>query len=494
MRRILTVLLVFVAMGLTFAQTTSSVTFTVNMGVAAQKGKLNVAADKVYLSGSMNGWNGTNIPMTRTSSTTDTVYTVTLTDMIVDSVYHYKFVAGSNWELLNGDDNIHRTYKVKANAADNVLPVVYWSDDNVYANNPAKPILVHFKCNMEFEIAKGFFDPSVDVLNVRGGHNGWSGTANIMKKPLLGYVYTCDTTVNMAPGDSLGHKFAYTHAGNVTWETPSPDPKFGVTKADYDAGTITVSRYFDFGDQNNSKTGFDLVLQVNVKGAKSSFQSGVADFPHGIKNVIACGSQRPLVWPPLGWPDSTFKDLIQLNDNGENGDLVKGDSIWSAKITFPKYANLKFEYKYGINYGLPADNGGGNDNEAYMGGNHKINITNSSATQIWVNDVFGKTGDVQYTTSVNDKSPVVAKYSLEQNYPNPFNPSTTIKYSVPEAGMVTLKVFNMLGQEVATLVNEVKSASENTVSFNASNLASGLYIYQINAKNFTASKKMMLLK
>ncbi|MGE5353642.1 MAG: T9SS type A sorting domain-containing protein [Acidobacteriota bacterium] len=87
-----------------------------------------------------------------------------------------------------------------------------------------------------------------------------------------------------------------------------------------------------------------------------------------------------------------------------------------------------------------------------------------------------------------------SRFELEQNYPNPFNPSTQISFQVPEASMVTLRVFDMLGKEVATLVNEYKSAGSHTVQFNASNLPSGMYIYQLRAGENISLRKMMLLK
>jgi hypothetical protein len=93
------------------------------------------------------------------------------------------------------------------------------------------------------------------------------------------------------------------------------------------------------------------------------------------------------------------------------------------------------------------------------------------------------------------KDPVsVYSFDLGQNYPNPFNPSTKITYSVAERGNVSLKVYDVLGNEVADLVNTTKDAGSYTVNFDASNLASGLYIYTLKAGNFTSSKKMMLLK
>jgi hypothetical protein len=93
-------------------------------------------------------------------------------------------------------------------------------------------------------------------------------------------------------------------------------------------------------------------------------------------------------------------------------------------------------------------------------------------------------------------SPV--EYSLSQNYPNPFNPSTTIKYSVPNAGNVQLKVYDIIGNEVATLVNETKTPGSYEVQFNAAHLASGVYIYSLRATGsgqvFVQTRKMILMK
>ena len=89
---------------------------------------------------------------------------------------------------------------------------------------------------------------------------------------------------------------------------------------------------------------------------------------------------------------------------------------------------------------------------------------------------------------------VPSEFSLSQNYPNPFNPSTKINFTLPESGLVTLKVFNVLGQEVAELINEDMKPGNYNVDFDASELSSGLYVYQITAGTFSSSKKMMLMK
>jgi len=83
---------------------------------------------------------------------------------------------------------------------------------------------------------------------------------------------------------------------------------------------------------------------------------------------------------------------------------------------------------------------------------------------------------------------------LYQNYPNPFNPSTTISFAVPKSGNVTLKIYNTLGEEVATLADGYMEAGIHTMNFNADQLSSGLYIYRLNSKEATFTKKMLFLK
>jgi hypothetical protein len=103
-------------------------------------------------------------------------------------------------------------------------------------------------------------------------------------------------------------------------------------------------------------------------------------------------------------------------------------------------------------------------------------------------------GTFSYSDEVNVEVEIPIVYALEQNYPNPFNPSTTIKYSIPEEGFVKLAVYNMLGEEVATIVNASRKAGRYEVNFNATGLASGVYVYRIEAANYIASKKLMLMK
>jgi hypothetical protein len=104
-------------------------------------------------------------------------------------------------------------------------------------------------------------------------------------------------------------------------------------------------------------------------------------------------------------------------------------------------------------------------------------------------------GTVTYSDAIEvDYSIIPDVFSLSQNYPNPFNPVTNIKYQLPELSFVTLKVYDVLGEEVATSVNEGKPAGNYEVVFNRIKLSSGIYYYKLQSNNFIETKKMVLMK
>jgi hypothetical protein len=91
-------------------------------------------------------------------------------------------------------------------------------------------------------------------------------------------------------------------------------------------------------------------------------------------------------------------------------------------------------------------------------------------------------------------SAIPSYYKLEQNFPNPFNPTTNIRYSIVKTTQVTLKVYDILGRQIQTLINTVQTPGQYTITFNAQDLASGIYFYQLNAGSFSSTKKLILLK
>ena len=177
-------------------------------------------------------------------------------------------------------------------------------------------------------------------------------------------------------------------------------------------------------------------------------------------------------------PDSSIvdmTDLVQYIDTtgGENIFFISGN--WWTEVfngVYPEILSLRLvDEKLGIDTLIQAN----------------ITITDAEFYAEWKFRV-GKITDVENIGGAP------SEFSLSQNYPNPFNPSTAINFSIAEKGFVTLKVFNLLGQEVALLVNEEKAAGHYNVNFNASQLASGMYVYRLQTENFTSTKKMILMK
>jgi hypothetical protein len=130
---------------------------------------------------------------------------------------------------------------------------------------------------------------------------------------------------------------------------------------------------------------------------------------------------------------------------------------------------------------------------------HSFNLVERNGERIVSKQRMDQTGSMTIrsngkNTFTIESEPLPSKIALYQNYPNPFNPSTTIRFALPAASPVTVKVYDLLGQEVATLVNEVRPAGEHSVTFDASALSSGIYFYQLRVNNFVESKKLMLVK
>jgi hypothetical protein len=122
-------------------------------------------------------------------------------------------------------------------------------------------------------------------------------------------------------------------------------------------------------------------------------------------------------------------------------------------------------------------------------------IGNSKNDTQVISGGFWSTG-IGFVTGLEQakESTLPQEFSLDQNYPNPFNPSTSISWQLPVSGHVSLKVYDIIGNEVATLVNEEKPAGNYEISFGASGLSSGVYFYKLTANEFVETKKMILLR
>jgi hypothetical protein len=241
---------------------------------------------------------------------------------------------------------------------------------------------------------------------------------------------------------------------------------------------------------------------VKIRGSNfpDGYISSIAVDPNNVNNILVGFSNYQVLslfftsnggttWTEVG-------GNLEENSNGSGN----GPSIRSVKILPTSNGNV---YLAGTSIGLYTTSflNGRNTNWRQESpdkiGNVVVETMDVRAADGKV--VVGTFGKGAYsatilTTDVNEDIQLPNSITLKQNYPNPFNPSTSIEYSIVSGEFVSLKVYDMIGKEITTLVNENKSAGNYKVNFDASSLASGVYIYKLTAGNFSESKKMILAK
>ena len=255
----------------------------------------------------------------------------------------------------------------------------------------------------------------------------------------------------------------------------------GVKPAFYPEEVDNLKHYLDHGGKLFI-TGQDIGADVFLATGQSQFaQSFYTDYLKAV--FVADVSNLFIVKGITGDPISNGIQLIASGTiyNLSLDKIAPFDSTASAAFLYfngPDIAGIKVATEtHGVVYlsfGLEQIT------------DQAIRDTILSRSITWLSDIVTNVG--------SGDNMVVSNFALDQNYPNPFNPSTVIRYHVPEYSMVTIKVFDVLGKEVANLVNEQKDAGSYVVEFNASNVASGIYFYQMTAGDFTAVKKMSFLK
>lgn len=489
-----------------------NVTFSVDMGVQAFENSFDPATDHVWVRGDFqsdagdpNGnWQGNLFELTDTDG--DTVYTITVTFPLSskDKQYNYKFVKSpDNWESdpPNGPGN----RLVTINAANINIPKAWFNNDKTYTVIAEVTNTINFTADITDIIgigAGGAYDPAVDSLMVEGldwdnlGKDVVGNRRLMAENPFAQGILTTSLTFtsgSAAPngvGDSTKWKFQAfpnNRFGNNGWETGGDRWYYyqaeGTTT---DFPTIVPRIYPLFGALTND---VPLEFNLDVTGAKNRYNGeaipadqiefvglrGGADF---------LGNWNSGTWTPADTTTGLMKVLTKVSE-----------TMWKYNTIVPAGTNAgAFEYKFAAMY-PDADtvNGGSSplDNEGGFGTNHLLLLSDNPDGFV-LHNTFGVFGTPDDVKPIKDVIP--NKYDLSQNYPNPFNPNTTIRYSIPAAGLVTVKVFNLLGQQVATLVNTQQATGAYEVNFDASSLASGIYFYTLEVNNFKATKKMILMK
>jgi hypothetical protein len=503
MKKQLTVLLLVAISFVSFSQSIS-VTFQVDMGVQVIEGNFIIGSSSVLVRGdfqvdagdSLGNWQGNFFQLTDADG--DSIYTGTfpIPSSFTGTTYNFKYVIstpGQNdiWESIPD-----RQFTLNPPAV--IIPVTY------FINDPP-PILSQVTNTLNFTAdisgilgvgLGGAFDPNQDSLLVMGldwdnyGKNVIGNRKMINTDPFNTGIYTTTLTVtsgSAAPngvGDSTNWKFkAYPDSRfrNSGWETgedrwfiyqtdgstvtlptivPRILPSFGTLPSDLD-----LKIYLDMTVAWNRYNGLPIPLNelefIGIKGSE--------DFLGNIEEGCWC-------------PDDTSTGLMKLL-NHYSGNMW----LYHTIVPAGTYNGL-VEYKFGamypgadtINNGVfPLDNG--YDIRRFL------LVPNSTQSIVeftaWIITDVEKLDDL-----------IPSYFKLEQNYPNPFNPATKIRYSIAEYSFVTLKVFNLLGEEIETLFSGEQSAGVYEATFNASNLSSGIYFYTLKTNNSSFTKKMLLVR
>ncbi|PKL90417.1 MAG: hypothetical protein CVV23_00770 [Ignavibacteriae bacterium HGW-Ignavibacteriae-2] len=458
------------------------VTLNVDMTVQITEGLFNPATGKVSVAGSFNGYDVNATVMTDPDG--DKIYSAKIAGIEPGTRLFFKYASNGNLEdALTFPNNGNRELVVTSG---NNKALAYFNDYLGAGIN----VNFTFRCDMELEILKGNFNPSTDILSVRGSFNNYAKT-DVLTATANPNIYELVLPIQVKVDDVLTYRYGYATTSADVVET---DKVYTVKQEDVTNASVIVTRGFNgIKRVDVTEQEVTLLFQLNMKKAindvtKQAFES--------IQNVVIAGDALPLRWPGAGWPSEDNNKVKFLNDNGENGDMFRQDSIWGVTLKFPLYTVMNFKYKYGANWGLPS-NGGSNDNESSTGVLHVMTL-NKGIQSATVFDTWADMSPAKLDSIVADVREISnyapSSYSLDQNYPNPFNPTTNIRFALQKANKVTLKVYNILGQEVATLLNEFKNAGVYEVNFDASKLSSGVYVYSITTGDFASFKKMMLIK
>jgi len=487
--------------------------FKADMSLPLKTGAL-VAADTVGVTGDFTGWgtSGTGF-LKMTKDANDSVYTVLADSLTSGRTINFKYIylnGSVTWEspTINTVGG-NRTYFVPEQ--DSSVFSAYWNDQN--PNIQIGSGKINFTCDMSVLTKVGMFNPAVDSVLISAGFNGWTtnaSTAWMSQNPIDDSSYFISQTFTSAPYGDNPYKY-YVKKHNPTgidtiWTDGYERPVHwggGNREASFHgvASQDTMDWYDGIHPDWFIPTGTSLkvVFSVDMTPAMDAGKQAIPFDP--ANDTLYWLSGEPAFARSQGWyrPSDGHMKIMKLTKTTGN--------IYSGTMTVKAPAWNAFEYTYEWQKGSdgtwvtePSGFDPFNYRVRYAGQDKASSFPKNPWTMpkdTWTNnDLKTDQESDPYTslTIVKSVSLNPTTYSLSQNYPNPFNPSTTINFSIQKAGMVTLKIYNVLGQQVTSIVNENLKAGTYSYVFDASRLSSGVYFYSLNAGSFNQVKKMMLLK
>ncbi len=293
-------------------------------------------------------------------------------------------------------------------------------------------------------------------------------------------------------GDHIDYNFSVTDIDNNIIDV-------GIFTVDVVAHGIPVNSNKGFeespvGLTSGNIAGWYLGLNASASAKFNIVDDTVKEGSHALKIAVTDLGSNPWDVQVVNEPfpvdeNSLYRYFVWAKTDKDNVTAIFDVEDPSYNVWNDIKANLTTKWQeYSFDFSTPEGaNKGRSANQFSMNNNKdKLPIT------YYFDDLrIVKLGSI---VSVENLQEVPAEFALHQNYPNPFNPSTTINYQIPTAGIISLKVYDVLGREVTNLVNEEKPAGTYNITFNAGNFASGVYFYQLKAGNFVSTKKLVLMK
>lgn len=480
-----------------------SVTFQVDMSVQILEGAWNPVTDSVVVAGSFNGWNPTN-PVHFTDPDVDSIYTGTWTMDNSQTIY-YKFVMnGSGWE---GDPN----REANIGTSDTTLPVAWFNRDSVVTLTGTGDI--EFSVDMTVMDYVGIYDQVNDSLQVRGSFNGW-GNGDPMNQDFLDpNLWSVSHHFDNVPLGDQYYKF-YVDVEDTNslwtdgWERPSSTGG-GNRTVEFTGATslILPTVYYDDIHPDwiiEDNTNLEVTFNVDMRPATDPLVQPVPFDPAADTLWWIC--EQPSFVMSQGWVDTDEMRVLQLTD-------ANNDTIFSGTLMVldPGFNSFMYRYAFSdVSAGSWTYEPSGYSNFAYRVRYAGQDLARSFPVNPWDMPVDTWTNAEIKTDQETDPftsytgvdDPAIAfpeKFALYQNYPNPFNPTTNIKFDLPKQSDVKLVIYNVLGQEVITLVDDNLKAGDYAKTWNGldqhgNRVATGVYFYKLVTNEHTAVKKLVIVK
>tara|TARA_Y100000748_G_scaffold304124_1_gene311925 strand:- start:1866 stop:3779 length:1914 start_codon:yes stop_codon:yes gene_type:complete len=495
--------------------------FRVNM---SQHPDFDPTTQSVYIAGSVQGWDPGSSVLTREG--TSDYWSAALP--VEAGAHEWKFTLGA-W----GTDESNNRGPVTI-SQDTTIQWVYWNDQGPLPFTPTGTLTAfNLSTSVANAVAGNGFELG-DTLLVKYGYGGTQTAA--MEDTLtnsVGNIYSVVLS-NMPFDAALGLYYQYYKVKNgvqyreiyFNFDYTGDDQtlaerRFTALTGATDGGSLTLednvssnvdaNRMPTFRNTAPIGSAMTVTYTVDVRPAYYQILSGdvLGDIQGDINissadqiSTLGISMNGPATGGWVTWGGTLAGTTANtMHDDGTTGgDLVAGDSIYTAQFTYEATATVGQEFKFGI---------GGGDNESGFGLNHieNIDLTNSSIASYW-----GSINPNKYNAwNFDSNTPVLAvdeiknglapnRFALSDNYPNPFNPTTSFSFSLPQGADVSINIYNLLGEKVAIVYNSYAKPGTYKVTWDGKNMngvsvPSGLYIYELDAGvYYRQMRKMTLIK